>query len=368
MIDEFILQPHIYDAGGQGGTLLSLLEKYWFNNLQLGKGTIYILSGFGNYNGGVRFYDLFRQHISKGGKVCAIFGGSTSQRLTSKEVVKELLDCGAQVVVLNRKRIMHAKCYGYQNGDTQYLVVTSGNFTGPGMSQNVEAAMGVANDTLKRMGFKWHDLYSSFVSQSWEIYYPSLPMATSPEWELLYNEEYGKTTVIEEDEATTMLITLGHADTARINAKAGSKAALGSQYFWLSKDAFDFFPPLSIPNRRGIKPTYSTIIELRYTDLEITDPSARVTFESGNNVDFRLGTGALRYTNLAQSGDLAAISRRANAIYDLRIIKRNSYKLKELKKYLIHYIGHRGKQYGYIPNDVFDQIMSGGHVAKKLAA
>src|SRR3989344_8315282 len=155
MIGEFILQPHIYDAGGQGGTLLSLLEKYWINNVKIGKGTIYILSGFGNYNGGVRFYDLFRQRISKGGKVCAIFGGSVGQRLTSREVVKELLDCGAQVIVLNRRKIMHAKCYGYEDGDTRSLIVTSGNFTGPGMSQNVEAAMGMTGEPLNQKGVKW---------------------------------------------------------------------------------------------------------------------------------------------------------------------------------------------------------------------
>ena len=164
-----------------------------------------------------------------------------------------------------------------------------------------------------------------------------------------------------------MLISLGHADTARINANPGNKAGLGSQYFWLSKDAFDFFPALTIPNRRGIKPTYSTIIEIRYVDLDISDPSVRVTFESGNNVDFRLGTGALRYSKIAQPGDLAAISRRANAIYDLKIIKRNSEQFNKLKKYLIHYIGHRGKQYGYLANSIYDQIMGiTGTVLKAL--
>lgn len=367
MIDEFILQPHIYDAGGEGGTLLSLLEKYWINDLQLGKGTIYILSGFGNYNGGVRFYDVFRSHILKGGKVCAIFGGSTSQRLTSKQVVKELLECGAKVIILNRRKIMHAKCYGYENDDNQYLVVTSGNFTGPGMSQNVEAAMGVTGATLQKMHFSWRDLYNSFTSQNWEIYSPTLPVASTPEWELLYQEEFGKTTKIEEDEATTMLVSLGHADTARINANPGDKAGLGSQYFWLSKDAFDFFPALTIPNRRGIKPTYSTIIEIRYLDLNTSDPDARVTFESGNNVDFRLGTGALRYSKLAQPGDLSAISRRANAIYDLKIINRNSEQFNILKKYLIHYIGHRGKQFGYLPNSIYDQVMGFSKSVKRLS-
>lgn len=357
MTDEFLLQPHVYDAGGRGGTLLSLLEKYWMDNIELGKGTIFILSGFANYNGGVRFYDIFKKHVEKGGKVRAVFGGSVSQRLTSQEVVKKLLDCGAEVAVLNRRKIMHAKCYGYESEGVQTLVVTSGNFTGPGMSQNVEAALGLTTETLKVIGFSWTDLHKTFISQSWEIYYPTLPAVSSPEWQLLYEEEFGKTSALETEEASTMLLTLGHADTVRINARRGTRAARGSQYFWLSKDAFDFFPPLTIPNKKGIKPTYSAIVELRYLDLNKVDDTARITFEAGNNVDVRLGTGALRYTKTAQLGDTAAITRRANAIYDLKIIKRDSLEFKRLQKYLVHFIGNRGKKYGYIANDVYDKIV-----------
>lgn len=357
IIDEFLLQPYIYDTAGRGGTLLSLLEKHWIEGVELGKGTIYIVSGFGNYNGGVRFYDLFKKHTEKGGKVSAIFGGSIAQRLTSKEVVKELLSCGVEVTVLNRKKIMHAKCYGYALEGSQSLVITSGNFTGPGMTQNVEAALGLTSETLEKLGFDWNALHKSFIEQPWDIYHPQLPVVSNPEWQLLYTETYGKTVKIEEEESSTMLVVLGHADTSRINAEPGTKESLGSQYFWLSKDAFDFFPALTIPNNRGTKPTYSTLIEVRYIDLGISENDVRVTFESGNNVDFRLGTGALRNTKIAQQGDVAAISRRSNAVYDLRIIKQNTNEFFSLSKYLLYDIGHKGKKYGYISNSIFDALI-----------
>ena len=89
------------------------------------------LSGF---NGGVRFYDLFRNHVKKGGKVVSFFSGSTAQRLTSRQVAEELPSCGAEVNVVNRKRLFHAKCYGWESDKGNSLIVSSGNFTGPGMS------------------------------------------------------------------------------------------------------------------------------------------------------------------------------------------------------------------------------------------
>lgn len=59
----------------------------------------------------------------------------------------------------------------------------------------------------------------------------------------------------------------------------------------------------------------------------------------------------------AQPGDMAAITRRANAVYDLQIIKCGSDNYKKLKKYLIHDIGNRGKRYGYVTNEIFDDLM-----------
>jgi hypothetical protein len=34
-------------------------------------------------------------------------------------------------------------------------------------------------------------------------------------------------------------------------ANSGTDAAKGIQYFWLSKDCYDFFPPLTMINERG---------------------------------------------------------------------------------------------------------------------
>ena len=135
---EFLLQPGVYRTG-DASTLLKLLDNMWIKDHSVGAGTLYIISGFANYNGGVRFYPYFTRHVQSGGKIVAYIGGSTAQRLSSIQVVEALLECGAEVNVVNRKRLLHAKCYGYKTPDDEELVVTSGNFTGPGMSQNAEA-------------------------------------------------------------------------------------------------------------------------------------------------------------------------------------------------------------------------------------
>jgi len=354
--DEFLLQPNIYNTKGRK-TLLSLLEDHWIEQVTPGKGTIYIISGFGNYNGGVRFYDIFAKHVERGGKICAMFGGSTGQKLTSKQLVSKLLECGASVSILNRKKIMHAKCFGYKSDETQSLIISSGNFTGPGMTQNVEAALGLSAESVRKLGFDWEQFYKKYHSFEWELYYPRIPIDDSqPEWKLLYDEEVRAAGIIEEIEENTLLMTLGHADTARINAAPGTSASKGTQYFWLSKDAFEFFPALTIPNARGEKPTYSTIIKVNYLDLNMAEDT-RVTYELGNNVDFRLGTSPLRGTQLADEGDIMALSRRANAMYDLKIIRNDSQQYRDLNKYLINFIGNRGKKYGYIPNEIFDRVM-----------
>ncbi|HPR92419.1 MAG TPA: phospholipase D-like domain-containing protein, partial [Candidatus Dojkabacteria bacterium] len=163
-MNGFSIHPLVYSSGQYKG-LLGMLEDIWVRNVSLGKGTMYIASGFANYNGGVRFYDVFRNHIKKGGDVLAYFGASTSQKLSSKQVVEELLGCGVKVNLINRKRIFHMKCYGYANTADQRLVVSSGNFTGPGMSQNVEASLLLDSPDLAKMGFSWSDLASGIDRQ-----------------------------------------------------------------------------------------------------------------------------------------------------------------------------------------------------------
>jgi hypothetical protein len=333
-----------------------MLESTWVKGHKPGDGIFYIISGFGNYNGGVRFYDTFSEHIDKGGKVVSIFSGSTAQRITSKQVVRQLLQVGVDVTIVNRKRLLHAKCYGTETKQNKHLIVSSGNFTGPGMSQNVEASLFLDNDLVNRMGFSWAEVIKSIRSQRWDFYSPTLKNEDSPAWKLLY-DEYETEPKLDETEESTLLVVLGHSDTARILAEPGTVESKGTQYFWLSRDSFDFFPPLSIRNVRGYKATYSCLIKLHYIDLDLIDEECRVTFEAENNLDFRLGTGKLRGTKIARAGDIAALSRIGEKEYELRIVKQSNHRLYDsLATFAINFIGHRGKKYGFLSNQEFEKV------------
>ncbi len=352
-MSEFILQPNVYRTGPRYN-LLGVLENLWIRDAHIGNGDFYILSGFGNYNGGVRFYSTFKRHIDSGGRVTAFFGGSTSQRLTSRQVVERLLKCGCRVQLVSRKRIFHAKCYGTLTDKDNGLVVTSGNFTGPGMSQNVESAIYLQPEFTTALKFHWGDVIQSILNQNWDIYQPRLDDPAGPAWQLLFDEREAGISV-EETQLMTMILTLGHADTARINAAQDSDAGKGSQYFWLSKDCYDFFPPLTLLNEKGYKTTNSCLINLHYVDLGFVQKNTRVTFEAGNNVDFRLGTGKYRYTRAAQPGDLAAISRISEYDFEIRIIHQGTAEFNTLIPYATTFIGIRDKRIGYITNERFEQ-------------
>ncbi|BDF48801.1 phospholipase D-like domain-containing protein [Eisenbergiella sp.] len=354
---EFLLQPNVYTTGSSN-SLLKLLDNMWIKDHVLGEGTLYIISGFANYNGGVRFLPYFTNHVHTGGNIKVIIGGSTSQRLSSLQIAEALLKCGAEVFVVNRKRLVHAKCYGYSTNSDQELVVTSGNFTGPGMSQNAEAALRIDPSNTHSIGFSWEDLIEKIFSQGWDIYQlnsSDIVAKTNPGWKLLFDEVHS-TIALDENQQTTMIVTLSHSDTVRIQATPGTNASKGTQYFWLNKGTFDFFPALTEPNKRGIKNTFSTLINMNYIDLGITD-SSRVTFEADNNLDFRLGTGALRNTRIADENDLALISRINEYDYELRIIKQSSKHYAHLLKYAINYIGNFGKRFGYISNNELKTIL-----------
>lgn len=354
-MNELTLHPNVYATGHSKG-LIHVLERVWVREHKPGDGTLFVVSGFGNYNGGVRFFETFKKHSEEGGKLVAIFAGSTSSRLTSKQVVKEMLECGADVHVVNRKRLLHAKCYGAESSRGDSLIVTSGNFTGPGMSQNVEMSVLLEPQTTASMNFSWAALMENVFAQRWAFYKPVLTDMTAPAWQLLYDEQ-ASGIVLDDTDEVTMVLRLSHSDTVRINAAEGSNAALGSQYFWLSKDCYDFFPPLTIRNERGHKATYSCIVNMRYVDLNIVDNGCRITFEAENNLDFRLGTGPLRYTGIAAEGDLAAISRVGETNYEMRIYRQDSPEFAALTPYAIHFIGAQGKQYGYVPNTEFSAVI-----------
>lgn len=350
---EFCLHPDVY-ATGASTSLRRMLEAVWVREHRSGDGHLVIVSGFGNYNGGVRFYPQFVQHVRAGGALSAVFSGSSSRRLTSRQLVAELLRCGARVTVVNRNRMLHAKCYGAASSDGESLVVSSGNFTGPGMSHNAEASVRLGPELTADIGFSWDGLLGSLRSQDWLTYDVSLDDPDGPGWSLLYDETVPEP-VPDESDLVTMVLVLGHADTARIQADPHTDAAKGTQYFWLSKDCYDFFPPLTIPNTRGRKRTYSCLVTLHYVDIGVTDPECRVTFEAENNLDFRLGTGKLRYTKVARQGDLAVICRTADSTYELRIAKQGTAMHDLLSPYAVSFIGHQGKRYGFLQNDRFEQ-------------
>lgn len=354
---EFMLQPGVYSTGSSR-SLLQMLDRMWIKRHTPGQGVWYIVSGFTNYNGGVRFYPSFLDHTRRRGRVVAIIGGSASQRLSSLQAAEALLNCGVELYVVNRKRLVHAKCYGVSDDRGQELLVTSGNFTGPGMSQNAEAALYLEPEKTAEMGFSWDGLISAIFSQGWDIYrleQSDISGKRNPGWTLLYDEVHD-TVKLDDSQLVSMVVLLSHSDTARIQAPAGSDAEKGTQYFWLSKASFDFFPALTEKNKRGVKNTYSCLINLNYVDLGRTRP-ARVTFEADNNLDFRLGTGEYRRTKIADERDLAVITRRSEYDYEIRIIRKDHARYAELLSYATQYIGHYGKRFGYIDNAALFRIL-----------
>ena len=354
-MNELAVHPNVYATGRSRG-LVSLLERVWLREQEPGEGTFYVVSGFANYNGGVRFFPVFRRHVESGGRVVALFAGSTRQSLTSRQVVQGMLECGAEVSIVNRKRLMHVKSYGSRTQDGDMVVVSSGNFTGPSMAQNVEMSILLDRPTARNIGFSWVDLISRIQSQNWQLHRPDLNDTASPAWRLLYDEAAANI-VLDETNEVTLILVLGHADTVRINAVPGTVEARGTQYFWLSRDCYDFFPALTIPNTRGVKKTYSCVVGMNYVDLGRKE-KARVTFEAENNLDFRLGTGVLRGTKRARAGDVAAISRIGESSYELRLYRRNTPTGEQLAAHAVNFIGHRGKRYGFVSNDEFREATS----------
>ena len=100
----------------------------------------------------------------------------------------------------------------------------------------------------------------------------------------------------------------------------------------------------------------SCIINMNYIDLNLVQ-EARVTFEADNNLDFRLGTGAFRYTKKAKENDLALITRLSEYDYEMRIVSTEDKKYTQLSAYATSYIGNYGKRFGYIANSELFNIL-----------
>lgn len=363
--DAFALQPNIYSTHGHA-TLAELLDTVWPLRpaAEAAGGTLYAVSGFGTHNGGVPYFERFRHHIENGGRVKVALAGSKSSNTASRQLASALLDAGAEVTVVQRRHLMHAKLYGFDTVDgDQALIVTSGNFTTPGIKLNIEAAILLGTASLSGIAFSWEKLWSDFRNAGFENSFDLTDDQSDPVWRLLYDEEARRTRGAEAEEESgadqfgSMILTLSHSDTARIQAEPGTNAAKGSQYFWLSSDSYDFFPPLLERNKRGTKATYSTEVEVKFVDIARTE-QVRVTFEAENNLDFRLGTGPLRRTKVAKQGDICVLTRRAETEYELRIIKRGTPQFHALRRFATTNLGNQGKVVGFASNADVDRILA----------
>lgn len=359
-MNQFLIQPDLYRTGA-AEDVFSVLDELWPLAPDPTR-DVYVVSGFGTHNGGVRFFERFRSLVDAGGTVRAVFGGSRSSNQTSRQLVDALLDCGVQVWVINRRYMLHSKLYGTRQGDEDRLVVTSGNFTAPGLWRNIESAISLDGPTTASLGFDWPDAFDALLTGTPDVHDLTAAPAEHPCWSLLYDETSPRQRGSASGEGSavptleSMVVTLSHADTARILAAPGTDASKGSQYFWLSKDAFDFFPPLTIRNERGRKATYSCLIDVEFAALGRTE-EVRVTFEAENNLDFRLGTGPLRATGLARPGDLAVLTRLGERSYRLRLLSPGDPGFTTLTGFAVNLIGAQGKKYGYVANSIVDAAL-----------
>lgn len=361
--DQFLLQPNLYRTG-DAEDLFGVLDGLWGEgrNRDPQDGAYYLVSGFATHNGGVRFFERFRHHVDGGGTVHAVFGGSLSSNMTSRQFVDALMECGVSVHIISRRYMMHSKLYGKRSttGDER-LVVTSGNFSAPGLRRNIESLVSLSGPSTAGLGFDWTSLMDGLLSDTAEVFTASGAADDDPRWALLYDEETrGRRRAAAEDQDSdvleSLIVTLSHADTVRVSATPGTEAAKGSQYFWLSKDCFDFFPALTIRNTRGTKATYSTMVDVSFLDVG-REESVRVTFEAENNLDFRLGTGPLRGTRVAKQGDIAVLSRRDERRYELKIVAGGTPAFFALSAHALIRVGAQDKRYGYASNVEVDKIL-----------
>src|SRR5260363_434390 len=79
-------------------------------------------------------------------------------------------------------------------------------------------------DINSPMNFSWQRMMDSMLAQNWVFYRPDLADLTAPAWQLLYDEQAADI-VLDDTDEVTIILRLGHSDTARINAAPGSNAS-----------------------------------------------------------------------------------------------------------------------------------------------
>jgi len=82
---------------------------------------------------------------------------------------------------------------------------------------------------------------------------------------------------------------------------------------------------------------------MNFVDLN-REEVVRTTFEAENNLDFRLGTRPLKGTGIARVGE---------SHYELRLFHQDTSMATQLKQHAVHFVGNRGKRYGFISNERF---------------
>ena len=75
-MNELAVHPDVYAIGRNRR---SLLERVRLREREPGEDALYVVSGFATYNGGGRFFPVFRRHVELGGKVVALFAGSAAE-------------------------------------------------------------------------------------------------------------------------------------------------------------------------------------------------------------------------------------------------------------------------------------------------
>lgn len=347
MVDfRFTLQPSIYNApDGSGSDLATLLESLWSRTPPTS--TIYVAAGFVDQNGVLPFVKTFKKHVELGGRVRCFFGGSAGQNMAGRQAVQELLSSGAEVSLLNRKKIFHVKMYGTLSDTQQELILSSGNLTGNGIALNVESSVVIGPMYLSAAGFSWQT-WEQRVRSSFEWHPLSLRDPDNPGWRLTYDETHGRIGGQDEDGSDdiseALVFTLSPIDVARVLTRNYP----GTQYFWLSRYTAGYFPPLLPRSRPSAKKTFSTDVTVDFIDVRKKE-QVSVTFEAYNNLDFRLGTGPLKGTGVANAGDVAVLDRVGEREYRLRVMNQHSVKARRLLPYLINFVGHKGKRYGFVP-------------------
>lgn len=350
---EFLLQPEVYATNTSYGELGEVLDELW--KLAPQDSTLYAASGFVEQGGVLPFVRTLRGHIEHGGKVKCFFGGSPSQSMASRQAVVELLGLGADVRLLNRKKIFHSKMYGVGGDVKASLVVSSGNFTGPGIALNVESSIVLRGTAFAQSGFSWDEWERALSKFAWHI--PRLSTvndSTDPAWKLTFDETHGRADAGEDAPGPeeVLAVTLSPIDVARVQ----SSTYKGTAYLWLSRYMTGYFPTMSVRTKPSAKTTFSADLELEFVDLGTTK-TVRVTFEAYNNLDFRLGVGPLRGTGLAKAGDIALLRRVDDTHYRLKLLHQKSRLARRLDPYLIHHIGHKGKRYGMIPHRMVRKVV-----------